>query len=199
MVLAILTLSHVITATVVVWTSLQITSDLSHMYFQQSRILTYHMHVFPAELDFDLFTCVYFQPSSILTYVPVCISSRAWIWPITCVYFQPSSTTPAQAGYRLHQLQGNKTHGSVKEGYLLKKSEGMLKKMWQKRKCAIKDGIMLISHSDVSSHNMDMCFICGDFTFHNLRQTCFICGDFTFHNLRRTCFICGDFTFHNLR
>jgi len=67
MVLAILTLSPVIIPTVVVWTSLQITSDLSHMYFQQSRILTYHMHVFPAELDFDLFTCVYFQPSLILT------------------------------------------------------------------------------------------------------------------------------------
>jgi len=32
----------------------------------------------------------------------------------------------------------------------LKKSEGMLKKMWQKRKCSIKDGIMGISHSDVS-------------------------------------------------
>lgn len=67
-----------------------------------------------------------------------------------CV-FQPSSASVTPPGYSLHQLQGNKTHGSVKEGYLLKKSEGMLKKIWQKRKCRIKDGIMSISHSDVSN------------------------------------------------
>ncbi|XP_052272308.1 arf-GAP with SH3 domain, ANK repeat and PH domain-containing protein 2-like isoform X2 [Dreissena polymorpha] len=65
-------------------------------------------------------------------------------------YKEPSSTGAVTSGYRLHQLQGNKNHGSIKEGYLLKKSEGMLKKMWQKRKCKIKDGIMLISHSDES-------------------------------------------------
>ncbi|XP_045181837.2 arf-GAP with SH3 domain, ANK repeat and PH domain-containing protein 2-like isoform X2 [Mercenaria mercenaria] len=63
-------------------------------------------------------------------------------------YKEPSSTSVTPPGYSLHQLQGNKSHGSVKEGYLLKKSEGMLKKIWQKRKCRIKDGIMSISHSD---------------------------------------------------
>ena len=64
--------------------------------------------------------------------------------------FQPTATTSTPTGYSLHQLQGNKNHGSEKEGYLLKKSEGMLKKVWQKRKCRIKDGILSVSHSDVS-------------------------------------------------
>lgn len=41
--------------------------------------------------------------------------------------------------------------GSEFVGYLLKKSEGMIKKIWQKRKCSIKDGVMSISHSDVRS------------------------------------------------
>ncbi|XP_052761554.1 arfGAP with SH3 domain, ANK repeat and PH domain-containing protein-like isoform X1 [Mya arenaria] len=63
---------------------------------------------------------------------------------------KPSSSSSAATGYRLHQLQGNKNHGSTKEGFLLKKSEGMLKKMWQKRKCAIKDGIMRMHHADES-------------------------------------------------
>ncbi|WAR15867.1 ASAP1-like protein [Mya arenaria] len=65
-------------------------------------------------------------------------------------YKEPSSSSSAATGYRLHQLQGNKNHGSTKEGFLLKKSEGMLKKMWQKRKCAIKDGIMRMHHADES-------------------------------------------------
>ncbi|XP_055997602.1 arf-GAP with SH3 domain, ANK repeat and PH domain-containing protein 2-like isoform X3 [Ostrea edulis] len=52
------------------------------------------------------------------------------------------------AGYSLHQLHGNKMHGSHKNGYLLKKSDGKVRKVWQKRKCIIQDGIMLVSHSD---------------------------------------------------
>ncbi|KAL3887945.1 hypothetical protein ACJMK2_000330 [Sinanodonta woodiana] len=65
-------------------------------------------------------------------------------------YKEPStiSTPQNSGGYSLHQLQGNKSHGSMMEGYLLKKSEGKFKKIWQKRKCCINDGIMLISHSD---------------------------------------------------
>ena len=47
----------------------------------------------------------------------------------------------------------SKEVGSEFVGYLLKKSEGKIKKIWQKRKCSIKDGIMSISHSDVSWFN----------------------------------------------
>lgn len=58
------------------------------------------------------------------------------------------SSNKSPVGYNLHQLQGNKMHGSQKTGYLLKKSEGKVRKVWQKRKCTIHDGIMLVSHSD---------------------------------------------------
>ncbi|KAK6167781.1 hypothetical protein SNE40_021731 [Patella caerulea] len=54
----------------------------------------------------------------------------------------------APSGYSLHQLQGNKAHGSEKNGYLLKKSEGRMRRVWQKRKCGINNGIMSISHQD---------------------------------------------------
>ncbi|XP_062587717.1 arf-GAP with SH3 domain, ANK repeat and PH domain-containing protein 2-like isoform X3 [Saccostrea cucullata] len=64
-------------------------------------------------------------------------------------YKEPAaSASKSPAGYNLHQLHGNKDHGSQKSGYLLKKSEGKVRKVWQKRKCTIKDGIMLVSHSD---------------------------------------------------
>ncbi|ESO83203.1 hypothetical protein LOTGIDRAFT_179801 [Lottia gigantea] len=56
----------------------------------------------------------------------------------------------APSGYSLHQLQGNKIHGSEKNGYLLKKSEGRMRRVWQKRKCGINNGIMSISHQDES-------------------------------------------------
>lgn len=42
-------------------------------------------------------------------------------------------------------------HGFEKEGNLLKKSEGRMKRIWQKRKCRIVNGIMSIGHSDVSN------------------------------------------------
>ncbi|XP_042636845.1 arf-GAP with SH3 domain, ANK repeat and PH domain-containing protein 1 [Orycteropus afer afer] len=51
-----------------------------------------------------------------------------------------------QGGYSMHQLQGNKEYGSEKRGYLLKKSDG-LRKVWQRRKCAVKNGILTISHA----------------------------------------------------
>jgi len=51
--------------------------------------------------------------------------------------------------YNLHQLQGNKHYGCHRSGHLLKKSEGKMRmKVWQKRKCEVKDGFLLISHSD---------------------------------------------------
>ncbi|XP_041422576.1 arf-GAP with SH3 domain, ANK repeat and PH domain-containing protein 1 isoform X3 [Xenopus laevis] len=51
-----------------------------------------------------------------------------------------------QAGYSMHQLQGNKEYGSEKKGYLLKKSDG-IRKVWQRRKCTVKNGILTISHA----------------------------------------------------
>lgn len=62
-------------------------------------------------------------------------------------YKEPSANK-SPAGYNLHQLHGNKMHGSQKTGYLLKKSDGKVRKVWQRRKCIIHDGIMLVSHSD---------------------------------------------------
>ncbi|KAG8133948.1 putative Arf-GAP with SH3 domain ANK repeat and PH domain-containing protein, partial [Naja naja] len=46
----------------------------------------------------------------------------------------------------MHQLQGNKEFGSEKKGYLLKKSDG-IRKVWQRRKCTVKNGILTISHA----------------------------------------------------
>uniref|UniRef100_A0A7N8YJH3 ArfGAP with SH3 domain, ankyrin repeat and PH domain 1a n=1 Tax=Mastacembelus armatus TaxID=205130 RepID=A0A7N8YJH3_9TELE len=53
-----------------------------------------------------------------------------------------------QSGYSMHQLQGNKEFGSEKKGYLLKKSDG-LRKVWQRRKCSVKSGVLTISHATV--------------------------------------------------
>ncbi|XP_076011144.1 arf-GAP with SH3 domain, ANK repeat and PH domain-containing protein 2b [Genypterus blacodes] len=49
------------------------------------------------------------------------------------------------AGYSLHQLQGNKAHGTERSGYLYKRSEG-LRRVWQKRKCSVKNGFLMICH-----------------------------------------------------
>ncbi|XP_030067429.1 arf-GAP with SH3 domain, ANK repeat and PH domain-containing protein 1 [Microcaecilia unicolor] len=50
-----------------------------------------------------------------------------------------------QLVYSMHQLQGNTQYGTEKSGYLLKKSDG-LRKVWQKRKCSIKNCYLTISH-----------------------------------------------------
>ncbi|XP_051732413.1 LOW QUALITY PROTEIN: arf-GAP with SH3 domain, ANK repeat and PH domain-containing protein 2b [Ctenopharyngodon idella] len=54
------------------------------------------------------------------------------------------------AGYSLHQLQGNKAHGTERSGMLLKRSEG-LRKVWQKRKCSVKNGLLTISHGTANT------------------------------------------------
>ncbi|XP_034534439.1 arf-GAP with SH3 domain, ANK repeat and PH domain-containing protein 1-like isoform X2 [Notolabrus celidotus] len=46
----------------------------------------------------------------------------------------------------MHQLQGNKEFGSEKRGNLLKKSDG-LRRVWQRRKCSVKGGVLTISHA----------------------------------------------------
>ncbi|EGW09778.1 Arf-GAP with SH3 domain, ANK repeat and PH domain-containing protein 2 [Cricetulus griseus] len=51
--------------------------------------------------------------------------------------------------YSLHQPQGNKEHGTERNGNLYKKSDG-IRKVWQKRKCSVKNGFLTISHGTVS-------------------------------------------------
>ncbi|XP_078584413.1 arf-GAP with SH3 domain, ANK repeat and PH domain-containing protein 2-like isoform X15 [Branchiostoma floridae x Branchiostoma japonicum] len=64
---------------------------------------------------------------------------------------ETSTTSSSQSlnqtpGYQLHQMQGNKAHGCEKTGFLLKKSDG-IRKVWQKRRCTIKNGYLTIAHS----------------------------------------------------
>ncbi|XP_061487740.1 arf-GAP with SH3 domain, ANK repeat and PH domain-containing protein 2-like isoform X2 [Rhineura floridana] len=51
--------------------------------------------------------------------------------------------------YSMHQLQGNKRYGTERSGSLFKKSDG-LRKVWQKRKCTVKNGYLTISHSTLN-------------------------------------------------
>uniref|UniRef100_A0A4W6FX00 ArfGAP with SH3 domain, ankyrin repeat and PH domain 2b n=1 Tax=Lates calcarifer TaxID=8187 RepID=A0A4W6FX00_LATCA len=55
------------------------------------------------------------------------------------------SQAKQNAGYSLHQLQGNKAYGTEYSGVLYKKSEG-LRKVWQKRKCSVRNGFLTICH-----------------------------------------------------
>uniref|UniRef100_A0A673IQ34 Arf-GAP with SH3 domain, ANK repeat and PH domain-containing protein 1-like n=1 Tax=Sinocyclocheilus rhinocerous TaxID=307959 RepID=A0A673IQ34_9TELE len=66
--------------------------------------------------------------------------------PCVCVFVLEQDSQSKQGGYSMHQLQGNKEFGSEKKGYLLKKSDG-LRKVWQRRKCSVKGGILTISHA----------------------------------------------------
>ncbi|XP_077591801.1 arf-GAP with SH3 domain, ANK repeat and PH domain-containing protein 1 isoform X1 [Stigmatopora nigra] len=59
---------------------------------------------------------------------------------------QKEDSQSKQGGYSMHQLQGNKEFGSEKKGYLMKKSDG-LRKVWQRRQCSVKGGILTISHA----------------------------------------------------
>uniref|UniRef100_A0A3B3TBV6 ArfGAP with SH3 domain, ankyrin repeat and PH domain 1 n=1 Tax=Paramormyrops kingsleyae TaxID=1676925 RepID=A0A3B3TBV6_9TELE len=59
---------------------------------------------------------------------------------------QKEDSQSKQGGYSMHQLQGNKEFGSEKKGYLMKKSDG-LRKVWQRRRCSVKGGILTISHA----------------------------------------------------
>ncbi|CAB0016648.1 unnamed protein product [Nesidiocoris tenuis] len=52
-------------------------------------------------------------------------------------------------GYSLHQLQGDKGAGLTRTGHLLKKSEGKMRRVWQKRRCCVQaDGFLDICHGD---------------------------------------------------
>lgn len=65
-------------------------------------------------------------------------------------YKEPTHSNASPAGYSLHQLQGNKAHGNEKKGFLLKKSESRMRRTWQRRRCVIREGTMLIYHQDES-------------------------------------------------
>ncbi|KAM9435974.1 arf-GAP with SH3 domain, ANK repeat and PH domain-containing protein 2b isoform 2-T2 [Clarias gariepinus] len=60
------------------------------------------------------------------------------------------SQAKQNTGYSLHQLQGNKAHGTERSGMLSKRSEG-LRKVWQKRKCSVKSGYLTISHGTANT------------------------------------------------
>uniref|UniRef100_A0A674F499 ArfGAP with SH3 domain, ankyrin repeat and PH domain 2a n=1 Tax=Salmo trutta TaxID=8032 RepID=A0A674F499_SALTR len=66
---------------------------------------------------------------------------------VTPIYLDSSreSQVRQSATYSLHQPQGNKEHGTERCGNLYKKSDG-LRKVWQKRKCSVKNGYLTISH-----------------------------------------------------
>ncbi|KAF4082487.1 hypothetical protein AMELA_G00151930 [Ameiurus melas] len=60
------------------------------------------------------------------------------------------SQAKQSTGYSLHQLQGNKAFGTECSGTLYKRSEG-LRKVWQKRKCAVKNGYLTICHGTANT------------------------------------------------
>uniref|UniRef100_A0A8C5Q2V2 ArfGAP with SH3 domain, ankyrin repeat and PH domain 2 n=1 Tax=Leptobrachium leishanense TaxID=445787 RepID=A0A8C5Q2V2_9ANUR len=61
------------------------------------------------------------------------------------VEHKEDSQVRQSTGYSLHQPQGNKEHGTERNGYLYKKSDG-IRKVWQKRKCSVKHGYLTIAH-----------------------------------------------------
>ncbi|KAL0851384.1 hypothetical protein ABMA28_007200 [Loxostege sticticalis] len=62
---------------------------------------------------------------------------------------QDREVSSAIGGYSLHQLQGDKQHGNSRSGYLLKKSEGKVRRVWQKRRCRVTaEGFLDIFHAD---------------------------------------------------
>ncbi|XP_036437780.1 arf-GAP with SH3 domain, ANK repeat and PH domain-containing protein 2b [Colossoma macropomum] len=60
------------------------------------------------------------------------------------------SQAKQNTGYSLHQLQGNKAYGTERSGMLSKRSEG-LRKVWQKRKCSVKNGYLTICHGTANT------------------------------------------------
>ena len=44
---------------------------------------------------------------------------------------------PQRDQYQLHVMKGDSTHGTEKQGQLFKRSEGIVRKIWQKRICEV--------------------------------------------------------------
>ncbi|XP_053309041.1 arf-GAP with SH3 domain, ANK repeat and PH domain-containing protein 2-like isoform X2 [Spea bombifrons] len=72
-------------------------------------------------------------------------SLRDLLKPTLQVESKEDSISSRQAVYSMHQLQGNIQYGTEKHGYLYKKSDG-LRKVWQKRKCSVKNCYLTIAH-----------------------------------------------------
>ena len=62
--------------------------------------------------------------------------------------FQNGTNSTSQ--YTLHQAKGDAKAGDWRDGYLLKRSEGRLRNVWQRRRCEVRDGFLKISHADES-------------------------------------------------
>ena len=62
--------------------------------------------------------------------------------------FQNGTISTSQ--YTLHQAKGDAKAGHRKSGYILKRSEGRLRNVWQRRRCEVRDGFLRISHADES-------------------------------------------------
>ena len=65
-------------------------------------------------------------------------------------YFLLQNGTISTSQYTLHQAKGDAKAGHRKCGYLLKRSEGRLKNVWQRRRCEVRDGFLKIHHADES-------------------------------------------------
>uniref|UniRef100_A0A1B6DAJ4 ArfGAP with SH3 domain, ANK repeat and PH domain-containing protein n=1 Tax=Clastoptera arizonana TaxID=38151 RepID=A0A1B6DAJ4_9HEMI len=66
-----------------------------------------------------------------------------------CLSIGSGHTPDRGAGYSLHQLQGDKQAGLTRTGHLLKKSEGKMRRVWQKRRCCVQaEGFLDICHAD---------------------------------------------------
>lgn len=66
-------------------------------------------------------------------------------------FFRQNVVTDKGTAYSLHQLQGDKNHGVTRSGHLYKKSEGKVRRVWQKRRCRVtEDGFLDIYHADES-------------------------------------------------
>lgn len=59
------------------------------------------------------------------------------------------------ADYKLHGQQGDKGYGGERNGYLLKRSEGV-RKQWQKRFCVIKEGQFTLAHNQQSAPSVNL-------------------------------------------
>jgi len=64
--------------------------------------------------------------------------------------FNKMNGTISTSQYKLHQAKGDAKAGHCKSGYLLKRSEGRLRNVWQKRRCEVRDGFLKIHHADES-------------------------------------------------
>ncbi|KAG9473828.1 hypothetical protein GDO78_004241 [Eleutherodactylus coqui] len=72
-------------------------------------------------------------------------SLRDLLKPTLQIEQKEDSISKQQLVYSMHQLQGNMQYGTEKHGYLFKKSDG-LRKVWQKRKCSVKNCYLTIAH-----------------------------------------------------